>query len=155
MKFSAREDIGLPIAEAFAALSDVDRFQRAALRRGAEVQRRDTLQAPGIGMMWTVRFNWRGGERQLDLHMGDFSPPDSLGVDIDARSVEGRFHVGLMALSRARTRVSVQFEIRPRTLPARLLIQSLRLTKNRLNTRFKQRVTDFAKDIEDRNAGVP
>ena len=43
MKLNVRQDIDLPIARVFARLSDFDGWQKAALRRGAEVARTDKL----------------------------------------------------------------------------------------------------------------
>ena len=62
------------------------------------------------------------------------------------------FFLGLctfIALSRKRTRVIVGLDMRPRTLSARLLIQSLKFAKANLYSRFEARVGRFAKDIED------
>ena len=56
----------------------------------------------------------------------------------------------LVALSTNRTRISVTFEIKPLTLPARLFVQSMKLAKTNLSNRFKQRVAEYARDIEDR-----
>ena len=38
----------------------------------------------------------------------------------------------------------------PKSLSARLLLQSLKLAKSNLTRRFKLRVTEFAEDVEDR-----
>jgi hypothetical protein len=56
----------------------------------------------------------------------------------------------LMALSRSRTRIVTTLEIKPKTLSARLLVQSLKLAKTSLTKKYKERVGDYAKEMEDR-----
>jgi len=43
-----------------------------------------------------------------------------------------------------------ELDVRPKTLPARLLMQSAKLTRNTLNKRYKTRIGHFAEDLEDR-----
>ena len=56
MKFSTNEDVEAPIDAVFEMLCDFESFERAAMRRGAEVQRVDQLVAPGVGMIWDAVF---------------------------------------------------------------------------------------------------
>ena len=64
--------------------------------------------------------------------------------------LEGTFQIELMALSRTRTRVAIALDIVPLNLSARLLVQSLKLAKTSLTKRFKLRVAEYAKTMEDR-----
>lgn len=150
MKFSSREDIDAPIDRVFETLCEFDVFERQALRRGAEVRRLDQLTQPGLGMEWQAAFDMRGKRRELVLKMARFEEPTDLGIDIHSAGMEGTFDVTLIALSRTRTRMNVGLELKPRNLPARLLIQSLRLAKSSLNKRFKLRLAEYAKNTEDR-----
>ena len=150
MKFSSREDINAPIEQVFSALCDFEGFERQAMRRGAEVQRMDTLAEPGIGMRWKVDFTMRGRRRQMDLNLVRFDVPNEMVFSACSPGIDGAFSVELMALSRSRTRMSVALELSPLNLSARLLVQSLKLAKATLTKRFKLRVADYAKGLEDR-----
>ena len=55
----------------------------------------------------------------------------------------------MIALSATRTRVLVSFDMRAKTLTARLLLQSLKLAKTKVTKRFKARVLDYAENVED------
>lgn len=151
MKFATKEDIAAPIDDVFAIVSDFDSFERAAMRRGAEVQRTDTLRAPGIGMTWRTRFMLRGRERSMTVSLSSFDPPNQLVFDGTSANLEGQMMIELVALSRQRTRMSVSLKLTPKTLAARLLVQSLKLARSNLTRKFHLRVADFAKDIEDRH----
>ncbi|MDG1354009.1 MAG: hypothetical protein P8P70_12775 [Sulfitobacter sp.] len=61
------------------------------------------------------------------------------------------FTIELVALSKSRTRLMVSFDIKPLNLSARLLVQSLKLAKTSLTKKFKLRVAEFAKTLEDRH----
>jgi len=58
--------------------------------------------------------------------------------------------VDLVALSRGRTRLSVDLALEPRSISGRLMVQSLKLARNNLTKRFRLRVADYAVDLEDR-----
>ena len=150
MKFSTKEDIEAPIDKVFEMLCDFDTFERSAMRRGAEVQRRDTLTVPGVGMTWDASFSMRGKQRDIRLVMARFDPPNEMVLESTSTSLLGTMRLELMALSRTRTRVMVSFEMKPQNLSARLLIQSLKLAKTSLTKRYKLRVAEYTKGMEER-----
>ena len=65
MKLSTRQDIEAPLADVYAAFADVEGWERAALRRGAEVTRRDNLRGLAVGMGWLAAFIYRGKARKI------------------------------------------------------------------------------------------
>lgn len=145
MRFTTREDIELPIDDVFAAISDFQGFERAALRRGAEVARlEDGTQG------WTIRFRHRGRQRELVSRIIRLDAPEGLTTEGRVGGLDGTMDLELTALAPYRTRLRVDLNIKPRTLTARLLVQSLRLAKTSLNNRFKSRVRVFARNIESR-----
>ncbi|WP_300519881.1 SRPBCC family protein [Aliiroseovarius sp.] len=152
MKLSTREDIAAPIDTVFAELSDFDGFERAALRRGAEVVRTDGSGMVGVGMTWRAQFPFRSRERVADLTLVEFDRPNGLKVFSQLSGVEAEIVVDLVALSRSRTRMAMSVDMRPKSIPARLMIQSMKLAKSNLTKRFKKRIADYATLIEDRHA---
>jgi len=150
MKFVSKEDIEAPIAEVFAVLSEFESFERSAIRRGIEVNRMGDVAAPASGLAWDVQFSFRGKSRDIHLVLAEFEPVTGLSLSADGGGIEGDMKVELMALSPRRTRLVVSLELTPKTLSGRLLVQSLKLAKSKLNKRFKIRVADFAKSTEER-----
>lgn len=152
MKFSTREDIEAPIDAAFDMLCDFESFERSAMRRGAEVQRLDDLRAPGVGMTWAAVFDLRGKRREIEVEMVTFDRPNEIVVESTSPGLIGQMSFELVALSRSRTRILVELEVKPLNLSARLLVQSLKLAKASLTKKYKIRVSDYTRTMEDRYA---
>lgn len=150
MKFSTKEDIDAPIDAVFEMLCEFDNFERAAMRRGAEVRRVDTKTEPGIGMKWEAAFDMRGKRREIEVEMVTFDQPTEICLESMSPGLLGTVSFELLALSRSRTRIAASLEIKPKTLSARLLVQSLKLAKTSLTKKFKRRVAEYAKDMEER-----
>ena len=150
MKFSTREDVEVPIDQAFALICDFGAYERSVMRRGAEVRRMDDMTKPGAGMKWAASFKMRGKKRDLEMEMTRFERSNEICVLSSTSGIDGTGQIELLALSRNRTRVSVVFELKPTNLSAQLLVQSLKLAKNSLTKRYKLRVAEYAKSIEDR-----
>jgi carbon monoxide dehydrogenase subunit G len=150
MKLNAREDIELPIAEVWSFLTDYEVFERAAMRRGAEVQRTGT----GAGApSWSVSFRFRGKQRTVALQQTRAEAPSTLAFSGEGRQLAGTVGIELMELGPRRTRMMVSAEMRPLTLAARLFLQSLKLARGRVVQRFQSRVAQLAGMIEARGRG--
>ncbi|GAB4297622.1 MAG: hypothetical protein Kow0058_14310 [Roseovarius sp.] len=152
MKFTSRHDVEAPIAFVFAQMTDFAALERQAMHRGADVQRIDKLNGAGTGMMWDAQFKLRGKRRQLRLELTDLDPPNGLAMTSQSANLDGRVVADLVALSRDSTRVTMAFELRPRTLPGKLLVQSLKLARRSLSRRIDERLTAFFDDIAGRYA---
>ncbi len=150
MEFTAREDIDVPIEQAFEMVTDFEVFERSALRRGAEVTRLDALSRPGVGAKWNISFEFRGKPREVDLEVTGFDRPNEIALHGKAQGIESDVKVELVALSRTRTRLQFWTGLKANTLSARLLLQSLKLARGTLNTRLSKRITGLRRDMEDR-----
>lgn len=150
MKFSSKEDIAAPIAAVFGMLSEFESFERSAIRRGADVNRVGEHDVPHEGQTWDARFSMRGKERQTRVELVQYTPPTEMRFESRSGGLSTTLHLELVSLAASRTRVSVAFEVKPRTLPARLFVQSMKLAKSNLAKRFSLRVSEYARDIEER-----
>lgn len=151
MRFSTHEDIELPIATVYAAATDFDGFERAALRRGAEVTRRGNPDAGPLETVWDVTLTFRGKPRRVVGRVLKLDPPSGFVSQGRSSGLVGEVTVRLLALSPRRTRMTVDLDLKAETIPARLLLQSLRLTRGTIDERFRARVGKLAKDIEARH----
>lgn len=150
MKLSTREDIEAPVEHVFELLSDFDGIERSVLRRGVDVQRTSDHSTPVSGMCWSVRFQLRGRSRKMEVVLAEYDRPNAMRFNAESNGISGVFTVELIALSKRRTRMAVALDVRPKTLPARLLVQSFKLAKANITKQFKLRVASYAKQLEER-----
>lgn len=149
MKFATHEDIGLPLDAVFAAVGDFASFERMAMRRGAEVSRLGDHRQPGVGQSWHVRFPYRGRSRELVSEITLYEPPHRISSLGGIGGIDCILDVELIELSSARTRLRVDLKLKPQTLGARLMVQSLKVTRSTLAKGFKSRVHKFARRLDE------
>ena len=151
MKFSTRTDIDAPIDYVFARVSEYDALERQAMRRGVTVQRRADATQPS----WDLKVPFRGKLRDMRADVIETDPPHSLKAVALSGGLNMEIGLTLVALSPRRTRLLLGYEVRPQTLSARILVQSVKFAKNTLQKRFEKRVetmserlsTDYAKTV--------
>lgn len=150
MKLATKKDIEAPIAKVWAAMSDFEFWERSAMRRGVEVERTDSLRKPAPGMAWRARFSYRGKARTADLTLSEMIEPGVLGFTMQSNAVEVATRIELIEMSAKRTRLHITSEVKPRSLGARLFLQSLRLARAKVDRKFEARIGQFALDVENR-----
>ncbi|PTV95574.1 hypothetical protein C8J27_104212 [Rhodobacter aestuarii] len=150
MKFSNRVDVALSADQLFEQLTDLAAIERAARRKGVSMRRLDTLQAKGAGMSWDVGFMLRGRARQMIVDVTRFEPAALVDYAGTSSSFELTLSLGFTTLAPNRTRLTTGLEVRPRTLGARLLLQSARLGRANLDRRYDERIKSFLRELETR-----
>lgn len=150
MKLATKKDIEAPIAKVWAALSDYEAWERSAMRRGVDVERTDKLTKPGPGMSWTSRFAYRGRTRKADMKLTEMTGPGLLAFTLASDAVDVATKVELIEMSARRTRMHLTAEVKPRSLGARLFLQSLRLARAKVDRKFDAKVGQLALELETR-----
>lgn len=148
MKLSTREDIEAPISYVYGRVSDFAGFERRALRQGIAVTRRSDA-APEVGTIWDIAFDFRGRARNVQAELTTLDVDHAIRIESQSDGLNADTEIELIPLSATRTRVMVSFELKARTLTARVLLQSLKLAKTKMTKRFKARVLDYAEAVED------
>lgn len=154
MQFTSRTDIEAPLAFVYETLSDFEGWERAALRRGADVTRSDSLRSPGPGMAWTVAFRFRGKDRRLALKLTELEPNARMACSGKGKMFEGEGALAMVSLAPNRTRLVVHVDARPLSLGARLVLQSVKLARGKVQTGLNKRLAALAADIEQRHAST-
>ncbi|SPF77866.1 SRPBCC family protein [Pseudoprimorskyibacter insulae] len=149
MRFSSKEDLDAPIDAVFKVLTDFETIERAAIRRGLDVRRTAGGGEPGAGTTWKIGYEWRGKKREGTLVLSAYEAPISMRFDADSDGLEVVANVELVSLSQAHTRMMFDATLKPTNLPARLLLQSLKLAKGTLDRRFAKRFAGFASRAEE------
>ncbi len=152
MKLSTRQDVEAPIEFVFERAADFDAHLRQALRRGIDARRTDALTTVDVGMSWQAQIQFRGKPRKIIGQLCALDGPNGFEIQSSSGGIDSVFSVEFLPLSPRRTRIRAGLDLRPSTLSARLLIQSLKLGKHRLNERFSHRIARFAEETEGRFA---
>lgn len=147
MKFSTRLDSNLSAEKVFDRVSDFTRLERIMVRRGASVKRLSPAEVPGAGMAWDIGFSWRGRERTLRLEVTRFDRPVRISLAGGASSFQLTSNLSVIALSKSRSRLMVECDLRPKTMKARLLIQTAKLSKGLLDKRYARAVDQIFEEI--------
>ncbi|MGP3697810.1 SRPBCC family protein [Rhodobacter sp. NSM] len=150
MRLSTKEDVEAPINFVWKQLADFGNWERAAQRRGVEVQRLEGTPAEGPGMAWLIRFGYQGKPREVDMRLAGVEPGQRLLFQATGHSMKADLTLDFVELAPRRTRVSVVSEVKPQTMTARVFMQTLRLAKGKLQEKYDKRIASFAADIEDR-----
>jgi hypothetical protein len=101
-------------------------------------------------MSWHGEFQYRGRERKADVDLTEYDPPNKLTYLMRAAGLEVQMEIELVAMSRTRTRMNVTLEATPRTIPARLMIQSAKLAKTNIQNRYRRRIAEYCAELEER-----
>ena len=149
MKFSTRQDIEAPAEFVFGRLTDFEGLERQAMRRGIEVQRKSPSQARGVGAGWVLKVPFRGKLRDLEAEVSEYDLPNGLVAEAHSGGLKMVLTADLLALSPLRTRMSLGYDVRPSTLSARILVQSVKFAKGTLQKRFEVRVAKYCENLSD------
>ena len=152
MEFTAKDDLDVPIEAAFDLLSDYDVIERMAMRRGVEVQRHNPEKPIGLGTSWDVEFQWRGKDVPMKAQIIKYERPDVLEIEAIMPGMDVVVHFELVALSKKRTRMHFHATSTAKTLPMRLLLQSLKLARSNIDRKIKERVSVQCRNLEERYA---
>ncbi|KAF0676611.1 SRPBCC family protein [Profundibacterium mesophilum] len=152
MKFSSRRDIAAPQEVVFDQLSDFSAAERLAQGRGVRVER--LAGPPPEASRWMISYEFRGRERRLDAHVTSYTPPEGFTISGVSDGITLQIDIEVIALAPDRTRLALGIELRPRTLPARILVQSMKLTKPALSRRLDTRIDTIAARIERQHRPV-
>lgn len=150
MKLTGKTDLEAPLPFVFATLADHAAWEREAVRRGAEIERPSDMPLTGVGAGWRVRFPFRGKVRKVLLRIDELDQDQRLVLSFEGQALGGSSTIEVLALSPRRTRLRVTLVVKPRSLAAKLFINTLRLAKGRVQARLEKRLGQLGARIQDR-----
>lgn len=148
MKFAATQEIALPAETVFAMLGDFAAMEEAAEARGVLAVRLDGNGPVRVGSGWSVDFSYRGKMRNLQLELTDLTAPQTLALAGKGGGFEIAFAARVDGRGPRLAFLTLETELRPRTLGARLLLNSMRFGKRALTRRYERRLADFVRVLE-------
>ncbi|QFU09713.1 Polyketide cyclase / dehydrase and lipid transport [Rhodobacteraceae bacterium THAF1] len=148
MKFSSRTEIDAPPTVVFERLSDFERIESLARERGVKVERLDDGSEGPSDARWRIDFDYRGRSRSCDAAIAAYVPGEQIAGrgELEGLSIFG--NVELVEYDPGKTRMFCTVDLKPSSMRARLLVQSLKLAKGTLDRRFAKRLNQFGKRLE-------
>lgn len=150
MKLTAREDIFAPTDAVFEQLVDARALEHGVLRRGLDLKRSNNGDQLTEGEELSTTFRFRGRKRDISGRIREMRRPEHIVFDARTGGMELVSVVNLVPLSPQHTRIDLTINLKPKTLSARLLVQSLKLTRSTVDRKMKRRLREFAKTLEKR-----
>ncbi|MCU0826317.1 MAG: SRPBCC family protein [Tabrizicola sp.] len=152
MKLTSKIDLEVPARFVYDILADHDAWEREALQRGVEIERPVDMPTSGVGASWKLRFRFRGKSRKVLVRIEEMQPESRMALSFEGQALAGESEMDIIALSPRRTRLRTAVTVRPKTLAARLFLNTLRLAKRRVQGRLDRRLGQLGARIEDRFA---
>lgn len=154
MEFSSRIDIAASAEFTFATLTDFEGWEALARAKGAHITRQDPAERmqAGEGSRWEGSFIFKGKTRDGVLVLRTLRASERLAMQAEGRGIGGDLLVEITPINATRSRLSVQGELRPKSLAARLFVQSLRLAKGRVQAKLNKRLADYGRRLEAKYA---
>jgi uncharacterized protein YndB with AHSA1/START domain len=151
MKLTAKTDFDAPAGFVYEALTDFTNWEREAVRRGIDVDRPAGTPPSGLGASWRVSGRYRGKQRRLLLKISKLIPGEEIEYAFDSPSANGTITLDIAALSARRSRLRLAIDIRPKTLAARLFLNTIRLAKGRVEGKLEARLEGLAAYVRQRH----
>ena len=99
-------------------------------------------------MTWDLAFRLRGRAREVEVRMRRFDRPSGFVADSLSGGLEAVISLKLTEIPPGGTRMVSTINIQARSLPGRIIMQSLRLVRGRVRRRIAMRAEAFARRIE-------
>lgn len=147
MKFSTRMDTDLTAAALFAAISDFDRLAQIIRRRRAQVKMLDPALTGSLA--WDLAFDWRGRRREFRIALNRHDPDEALRLTGVSDLFDIVLDLQVVALTRARSRLICGADLRPRSMTARLVVQTAKLGKAQLDRRFAAEIAGMLAQLTE------
>lgn len=151
MKLTAKTDLDAPAAFVYDSLTDTQNWEREAVRRGIDVDRPAGAPLTGIGAAWRISGRYRGKQRRLLLKISKLLPGEVIEYSFDSPSANGGIVLEVTALSARRSRLRLAVDIRPKTLAARLFLNTIRLAKGRVESKLEARLAGLGSYVKQRH----
>lgn len=152
MKLTAKTDLEAPVEFLHAYLCDNATWEREAIRRGIEIERPADMPLTGVGAGWRIKVPFRGRVRKVLLRVDEILQDQSIAYSFEGQALVGTTVLETKALSPRRSRLKVTVDAKPKTLAARLFLNTLRLARRKVEERFEKRVGQLGARIEERYA---
>ena len=146
MRLASKTHVAAPVGFLHGRVTDFDHLEALARSFGATVERQFD-GPPLVGCIWDLVLTIKQHPRQMQTSLADWVPDQELTFDSQMQGLHIETRVTMAAEGAERSRLNIVIDMRPQTLKARVLLQTLRLARHRIEQGFDSRLEGFATDI--------
>lgn len=148
MKFKVAEDVDAPTGFVFERMTEFTQVEDDLRRRGVELQRQGNWARAERGVRWRGAATVRGKQRPIEAELSRLEPDETAVVDSRIGGMDCTYELSFVTLQPEVTRVAATLELKPNTLTARLIIQTLKLARGRVLQRMTASLARQGNQIE-------
>jgi polyketide cyclase/dehydrase/lipid transport protein len=149
MKFETIEEVDAPQDFTFGRFTDFCRYEKLAHSYGAELRRVGGFAEIGEGATWRGSIPIKGRTRGVEAVVTSYDPSDHARIDTAVGGMNVVFEMRFEALGDEKTKLIAVAELQAKTLAARLVIQSAKLARKRLQAKITSKIVALANEYED------
>ncbi|MEL6954528.1 MAG: SRPBCC family protein [Pseudomonadota bacterium] len=150
MKLKITQDATASAQQVYAAFTDFARYEEMLRDSDVTLSRKGGWGLPEPGRGWTGKAMVRSKLRRLDATIVAMEPDRGLELECKIGGLRIEHAIALVPLGQRLTRVNAVIDLKPDTLSARLLVQSLKLARAKLLQRMQARLEREVARVEQR-----
>ncbi|MGB0354344.1 MAG: hypothetical protein ACPGDA_10220 [Paracoccaceae bacterium] len=148
MKFKATEDIDASLELVFERFCDFTQIEADLTGRGAKLVREGGWLQPRKGTGWSSEIKLRGRARPVSSQITNFIHEEVMVIESQIGGMQTIYELRFQGINPQMSRVSAPLELKPTTLSARLVIQSLKLARGRVLQRMTGYLVRRGNEVE-------
>lgn len=148
MKFKVAEDVDAPLDFVYSRMADFSRLEDEIRGRGAELRREGNWTQAAEERAWKGSVTVRGKPRRIDAVIGHMAENDTILVESKVGGMDCSYEMTFYEMSPTITRIAKVLELKPNSLSARLIIQTLKLARGRVLQKMTGSLVRRGNEIE-------
>lgn len=137
MKLNATEDVDAPMGVVWERFTDFLAFENEAQGRGADLTCVGDWSSAAPGAKWRGEIPVRGKKRLIEGEITQYAEGEICGVESHIGGMDYLYELSFVQLSPEATRVTVTLDLAAKTLSARLLLQTMKLARGRIQQKLQ------------------
>lgn len=149
MIFETREEVDVPRDFAFERFSDFTRYEQAARGYGADIRRVQGFTKVTEGVSWRGSAVIRGKTRGVEATVKRLARPETAQIETVVGGMNVVVDLDFDELAPEKTLVRATAKLKATTLGARLILQTVKLARKKIQAKIDSRLVALANQYED------
>ncbi|PIV72805.1 MAG: hypothetical protein COW55_15375 [Rhodobacteraceae bacterium CG17_big_fil_post_rev_8_21_14_2_50_65_11] len=149
MIFETREEVDVPRDFAFWRFADFTRYEQAARGYGAEIRRVNGFTEMTEGVSWRGSVVVRGKTRGVEATVTVLNPPERAQMQTVVGGMRVDVDLTFEELAPEKTLVRASAQLKATTLGARLILQTVKLARKKVQGKIDSRIVALGNQFEN------